>query len=188
VTWRSTAALGLVLAALGAALWWSERPPAPSPGAVPLLDPTRALTAVEIRAAGTTRRFEHAGGRWSTAAGDPAPDGLAALVEALRMLPPVLVVDDAPAEPAEFGFGPDAVRLVAWSDATPALDLEVGARNPAWTGVYVRRHGERPIVMMGALLWWELAKVRGRSTTRTTLTKRHETREPSRRRPAKEVP
>lgn len=180
MSWRSTAALGLVLAALAAALWWSERPPAPSPGAAPLLDPTRALTAVEIDAAGTTHRFERADGGWRTAGGDPAPDGLAALVEALRTLPPVLVVDDAPDEPAEFGFGPDAVRLVVWSDDARALDLEVGTRNPAWTGVYVRRHGEQSIVMMGALLWWELAKVRGRTTTHTTLTKRHEKREPSR--------
>jgi hypothetical protein len=40
------------------------------------------------------------------------------------------------------------------------LDLEVGAMNPSETAVYVRRMGHSPVLLVGALLHWELQKLR----------------------------
>lgn len=182
MTWRGTIALAVVLAAFAAAVRWSERRALESaaPAAAPLLPRSETLTAIEIHVAGARHRYEHAGGRWRTASGAPAPEGIPALVDALRTLSPLMVVDDAPDEPGEFGLGPDAVRLVAWSGETRLMDLDVGARNPAWTGIYVRRHGARPVEMVGALLKWELAKVLGPIEPANALTKRRQTGEPSR--------
>ena len=53
----------------------------------------------------------------------------------------------------------DAVGRVA-NDTGTIADVEVGAMNPAGTGVYVRRYGEPPVLLVGALLRWELEKVR----------------------------
>jgi hypothetical protein len=46
------------------------------------------------------------------------------------------------------------------ADGRELVAIEVGAMNPAETGVYVRRSGQRPILLIGALLRWELEKVR----------------------------
>lgn len=190
MTWRGTIGLGLVLGALAAALWWSapSGPTAPAPSGPPLLSPHHEVSAVEIHAAGVGRRFELVDDGWSDRDGAAAPEGLTALLGALRTLSPVMVVDEDPDAPGEFGLGSDAVRLVAIAGDATVLDLDVGARNPAWTSVYVRRHGARAIEMVGALLLWELAKVLDPSATGKSLTKRRETREPSSSRPAKEAP
>jgi len=190
VTTRGTVTLVAVFTALLATLWWSGRPADEStiPSDPPLLAPTGPPTAVEIRLPDVTHRFENVGERWRTADGGADPDAVPALLDALTTLTPLLVVDVAPDDPERFGLGPDAVRLLAWSGRSVVLDLDVGTRNPAWTGVYVRRHGTRPIVMTGALLTWEIAKVLTPIAGGNTLTKRHESREPSGSRPAKEAP
>jgi hypothetical protein len=72
-----------------------------------------------------------------------------------------MVVDAEPVDEAGYGLGASAQRLlVTGADGRPLLALEVGERNPAWTGLYVRRKGEREVVMVGALLRWELEKLR----------------------------
>jgi hypothetical protein len=190
VTARGTVALVAVFTALLATLWWSEHPADETtvPREAPLLAPTGPPTAVEIRLPDATHRFENVGQRWRAAGAGADPDAVPALLDALTTLTPLLIVDAAPDDPERFGLGPDAVRLLAWSGQSVVLDLDVGARNPAWTGVYVRRHGTRPIVMTGALLTWEIAKVLTPIAGGNTLTKRRESREPSRSRPAKEAP
>jgi hypothetical protein len=40
------------------------------------------------------------------------------------------------------------------------LQLEIGSRNPAWTGVYAAAHRCREIELVGALLHWEVEKLR----------------------------
>jgi hypothetical protein len=45
-------------------------------------------------------------------------------------------------------------------DTETLLALEVGATNPARTGVYVRRIGEPAVLLVGALLRWEIEKLR----------------------------
>jgi len=190
VTWRSTTVLVAVLAALVLALRLDGRPPGrPAvPTHAPLLSAEDVPTTLEIRTAGATHRFERSDGRWRTTSAVADADAVPALLEALRTLAPLLVVDAAPEAPADFGLGSDAVRLVASSPRSVVLDLDVGARNPSRTGVYVRRHGTAPIEMTGSLLAWELGKVLSPIATGNALTRRHETREPSGSPPAKEAP
>lgn len=182
MTWRGTIGLAAILAALAAALWWAEQPASDGRAAVgtALLAPESTVTALELHVAGATHGFEFAGRSWRTAQGDGAPARVEPLLDALRMLSPLLVVDAAPESPAEFGLGPDALRLVVWSGDIRLLDLDVGTRNPAWTGIYVRRHDARRVELVGALLAWELAKVLEPIAPANALTKRHETGEPSR--------
>ncbi len=70
------------------------------------------------------------------------------------------MIDAAPSDPAAYGLGPDAMRLRVTGDAGTIADLDVGAMNPAGTGVYVRRHGEPAVLLAGALLRWEIEKIR----------------------------
>src|SRR5262249_56495047 len=97
------------------------------------------------------------GGRWR---GDVVAD----LVDSLGTIGPVMTVDPAPADPADYGFGPDAVRIrLLAQDGRPLLALDVGERNPAWTGLYARRTGSREVLLVGALLHWELEKLQAKA-------------------------
>src|SRR3989442_1562213 len=66
-----------------------------------------------------------------------------------------------PATPGDYGLGPGGRRLgLAAADGRPLLALELGERNPAWTGLYARRAGEPAVLLVGGVLAWELEKVR----------------------------
>jgi hypothetical protein len=186
VNLRGTGGMLAVAAALLAALWIGNRPEEPPiADAPPLLARTAVVARVEIRRESGTRRFRADGrGRLLDDRGMDA----GGVVAALRTLAPLMTVAKAPGDPSEFGFDRDALRLVVRGDQSLLLDLEIGARNPAWTGLYVRRHGTRDVELVGALLHWELAKLDRGTTTENALTRRHETREPSPPRPAKEAP
>lgn len=183
---RGTAVLLLIAAALLAVLWIDRRPTEPSWQSAPsLLPPETAVTSIELRRSGDTRLFRsQPAGRLTDDRGTDA----SSVVEALRALAPLMVVAKAPPDPREFGLGRDALRLLVRGENTTLLDLEIGARNPARTGLYVRRHGAVDIELVGALLQWELAKLDPETTTGNALTRRDETREPSPPRPAKEAP
>jgi len=38
--------------------------------------------------------------------------------------------------------------------------MDIGNRNPAWTGSYARRAGRAEVLLVGAVLRWELDKLR----------------------------
>jgi hypothetical protein len=161
-TVRGTGALVALLVALGGYLVLVEhprasaRPPAPAPL---LVEPASAVARVELadgeRAIAILRR----GDAWVDADGRTC-DGAADLVDALRMLSPLSVVDGAPAAPDDYGLGAGArhLRLVA-TDGRPLLALDVGNRNPASTALYVRRDGAPEVLLVGAQLAWELDKL-----------------------------
>ncbi len=66
-----------------------------------------------------------------------------------------------PATPGDYGLGPGGPRLeLAAADGRPLLALELGERNPAWTGLYARRTGEPAVLLVGGVLAWELEKLR----------------------------
>jgi len=175
-----------VAATLLAALWIGSRPDAPPvTNMPPLLARTAVVASVELHQESGTRRFQADGG--GRLLDDRGMDA-SGVVAALRTLAPLMTVAKAPGDPTEFGFDRDALRLVVRGDQSLLLDLEIGARNPAWTGLYVRRNGARDVELVGALLHWEIAKLDRGTTTENALTKRHETREPSPPRPAKEAP
>jgi len=167
MTARGTALLVVVLAGLVGYLWLMEiRRPARSVSSTempPLLADGPGIAArVELVTDGarvTALRHDDVwvddnGHAW---AGGVVPD----LIDTLTGLRPVMVVDNDPDDEAAYGLGPAAQRLqVLAADGRPLLALEVGERNPAWTGLYARRLGERQVLLVGAVLRWELEKLR----------------------------
>jgi hypothetical protein len=160
VTVRGTVGLAVVLAMLIAYL----RLTAPAPGPVAdtatrLTPPLDAATHIVVDGGGRKIEITRNEGRWNAPG---APDFLAALAS-LQVL---AVIDDA--EPESYGFAPDATHLRVDDGAKALVEIEVGAMNPAETGLYVRRVGQRPVLLVGALLRWELEKLRRGVEKRTT--------------------
>jgi len=161
-TVRGTAALVALLAALGGYLVLVERPRASVRSAAPaplLAGPASAVARVELADGQRELAIVRRGDVWADADGR-ACDGAADLVDALRALRPLAVIDAAPRTPDDYGLGAGArhVRLVA-TDGRPLLQLDVGDRNPAWTALYVRRDGAPEVLLVGAQLAWELDKL-----------------------------
>ena len=165
MTARGTALLVALLATLAGYLWVVERRPAPAfpPEPAPLLAvPTAAVARVEL-VEGERRLTAVRGERgWTDAAGRPwSQDPVSDLLAALGALRPLATVDPDPAAPGDYGLGPGGRRLeLAAADGRPLLALELGERNPAWTGLYARRAGEPAVLLVGGVLAWELEKVR----------------------------
>jgi hypothetical protein len=168
MTRRGTVLLIGVLVALVGYLWLVEsRRAAHPPPAVaeepPLLDgPSGAVARVELLQGDTRITALRRDDTWVDADGR-AWDGnaLADLLETLTGLRPVMEVDPSPDDDAGYGLGPAAQRLqISGTDGRSLLALDIGERNPAWTGLYVRRVGERRVVLVGAVLRWELEKLR----------------------------
>jgi hypothetical protein len=152
MTVRGTLGLAVVLAILIAYLRLTA--PAPGPGAdtaARLTPPLDAATHIVLDDGSRRIEITRNEGRWSAPG---APDFLAALAS-LQVL---AVIEDA--EPESYGFAPDATQLRVDDGASALVEIEVGATNPAETGVYVRRVGQRPVLLVGALLRWELEKLR----------------------------
>jgi hypothetical protein len=174
VTARGTALLVGILLALVTYIWIAEVEPrrrvtarqvrqeTDTSMAALLPEPPGAVARVALEEHGarlTAVRRERAwvdehGRAWSG-------DAVSGLVAALGSLRPVMVVESDPVEPGEYGFGPDAVRLeVSAEGGRRLLALELGQQNPSSTGVYARIGGQREVVLVGALLRWELDKLR----------------------------
>ncbi|HSV08696.1 MAG TPA: DUF4340 domain-containing protein [Candidatus Binatus sp.] len=172
MTARGTLVLVGVLVSLAGYLWVAEvgrrtplRASAPVEPAPLLAVPPAAVARVEVEE-GTVRLVAiRRGGGWSDAEGRPWPrDAVADLLESLGTIRPVMTVDPDPTDPADYGFGPDAVRIrLLAPDGRPLLALDVGERNPAWTGLYARRTGSREVMLVGALLHWELEKLQAKA-------------------------
>jgi hypothetical protein len=151
------------LALLALLLAWVclvELRPRPSvPSDPPLLGDAAAAARVELSAEGTRLVALRAPAGWADAAGRPM--AVADLLEALATLRPLMVVDPSPATPDDYGLGAGAAHLeVARDDGRRLLALDLGERNPAHTGIYIRRADRPEVVLVGALLAWEVEKLR----------------------------
>src|SRR5262249_28624694 len=117
-----------------------------------LLAPSLAeATRVEIVEHDRTLAVEAHNGQF-----DEAAAGLLRALESLRVL---AVIASHPEDPGMYGCGAAAVRLRVLADERTRVAVELGDANPAGTGVYVRREGDPAVLLVGALLRWELEKV-----------------------------
>lgn len=156
MTVRGTAGLAVLLALLASYLV-ATREPAPRPeGAPASLLGTTADAAQRLELSGGGRDEVLAERHADTWAPVQADD----VIVALATLRPLDVVADAPADPAAYGFGSGATRLRVLGDTSVLLDLEIGTPNPAGTAVYVRRFGQPSVLLVGAVLRWEVEKLR----------------------------
>ncbi len=154
MTVRGTLALAAVFVALACYVWLSRTLPT-SDGAMEtrLTGPLDAATSVEMTRGTATARFMRRDGSWS------AP-GVDDLLQALGSLQVLGVIDPSPSDPESYGLGADALRLRVTGDRGELAAIDVGSMNPAGTGVYVRQAGRPPVLLVGALLQWELEKLR----------------------------
>jgi hypothetical protein len=171
VTSRGTFALLGVLALVAVWLALELRPRwAPSPsGAEPLLAARPGdVTAVVLSTREQRLAAVRQGGDWADDEGRRwAPAAVRDVVDTLAELRPVMVVDPDPPDAGEYGLTRGATHLrLAGADGRTVLALELGERNPAGTGVYARREGRREVLLVGAILAWELDKLRAAAPSR----------------------
>lgn len=154
--WRATLTIvGLFVALLGyiLATGSSLRATAPAVGHPrPLLDPSADPSHIELSAAGRTLAAD-------VRRAEPGSD-IESLLDTLRSLPPLMTIDAAPADPRDYGLGPgsDRLRILDTTDRE-LLDLEIGSANPSSTGIYVRRRPDPEVLLVGAVLRWEISKI-----------------------------
>jgi hypothetical protein len=168
LTGRTTAVLLGVMTVLVAYLWLVEvrprgREPVAAPAEPALLSVSPdAVARIDLAESGRVVTAVRSDGRWTDGTGRPWRDDVVAdLVGTLASLRPVMIVDEAPREPEEYGLGPGASRLaVATGGGRSVLVLEIGERNPAGTGIYARRDGRPEVMLLGGILTWELGKLR----------------------------
>jgi len=183
---RGTAILLTILAGLIGYLWLFElRPrerPAPVDEPPPLLVAApNAVARVELREAGRTLLAVRTGDGWTDGNGQPWRDAdpVTDLVATLGSLRPLMVLAATPDTAADYGLGADPPRLTVGDvEGRSLLVLELGERNPAATGLYVRADGRPDVLLVGAVLGWELRKLRDAAPDNlTTPSKTHETPE-----------
>ena len=181
---RATWGLAAVLAALLVYLLVFDRPPQPIEGP-PLLAATPAtVRRLAVRWTDARLVAERADEGWRDAQGAPLAAPVDDVLRALATVHPVLLGRPGPREEADYGLATPHAHLEAEGRGGTLLAIDVGARNPSWTGVYVRRTGSPDVLLVGALLAWELTKLRraavGPSTGPKRLTSPDETSEPLR--------
>jgi hypothetical protein len=168
--WRSTVVLTVLVIAAGAYLWFADAPATPPsrPGSVEnkasgadavrtlqkllVFDPVQVV-GVQLERAGRTQRIHRENGTWQ------GIQDTAAVDDFLRSLAEMRVLMDIPATaPGLVDYGlvpPRGVLALHLSDQVRPLVLQIGDRNPATTGVYVRVGEAGPVVLSGALVEWE---------------------------------
>jgi hypothetical protein len=172
VGWRGT--LLLLLVASGAALYlyhdvnagrreqsWGaifeeprETPPGDQITHLLAFDPA-TVTVITVRQGDKQWRAERTADGWSGAGrATDMNDFLHDLGELAEILP-IAVERDAL---RDHGLDPPQASVELVRAGAPPLLLQIGARNPPATGVYVRV-GDGPVVLTGALLLWNLEKV-----------------------------
>jgi hypothetical protein len=162
MTARGTAALYAIVLVLAALVWLTT--PGPETAGEPrgLLNVESRDRVARLEWVEADRRIELArdGRGWSDEQGRRFDGGEADdLLEALATVHPLTTIEVAADEAA--GYGLDRPRRLRLLDAERRVlfDIAIGRRNPAATGLYVRLNGSDDVLMVGALLDWELAKL-----------------------------
>jgi hypothetical protein len=162
MTARGTAALYAVLLVLGALVWLTTPGPETAAGPRGLLDVESRDRIARLEWVEADRRIEltrddHG---WRDAEGRRFDGGqVADLLEALTTVHPLTTIDAADDEAAGYGLAPPRRLRLLDAGRRVLFDIAIGRRNPAATGLYVRLNGSDDVLLVGALLDWELAKL-----------------------------
>jgi Domain of unknown function (DUF4340) len=171
--WRSTLVLALLILVVGTYLWMEEAPP-PQRGTPPTLlgeplivdphKPVRHLLnfepqqvlGIQLQRGSETRASARTSGKWQ---GTPNGGAIDDFLHSLAELGIVLDIPEGSKQLKDYGLEPpqSVVELRTPGRSTPLI-LEIGDRNPAVTGVYVRIGRDGPVALAGALVLWEFDK------------------------------
>jgi hypothetical protein len=170
--WRGTGVLALLVVGLAVYVWFEEVPetvptrsadfgdrqhdPNPTPSRRLLeIDPA-VVTGIRVQFAGEARHARRTGSAW---VGVTPPAAIADFLGALAGLGVLGEMSSAPDTLAQYGL--DAPRMIVElepQDGGTPIVLRVGERNPPGTAVYVQLGESGPVVLVGALLAWEVEK------------------------------
>ncbi len=172
--WRSTIVLTGLVILVGAYLWFTDTPPTPSdrPGSMQGqrtgADSVQALhkllvfkpvdvVDLQLQRGDRAHAVQRQNGTWK------GIDDPSVVNDFLLTLSELRVLMDIPASAqslADYGLAPPlgVIVLHVNGEAQP-LVLQIGARNPATTGVYVRIGENGSVVLAGALVEWEFDKL-----------------------------
>ncbi len=164
---RGTAVL-FALVILAAAFLWLEESRAPRPaddgdsppsGAATVAAMRRLLVfnpadvvSLQLERADQAHRVELRNGTW---VGIDDASAVSDFLRTLAKLPVLMDIAPPGTDPADFGLAPPLGVIVLTTGAAQPLVLQIGSRNPATTGVYVRNGENGPVVLAGALVEWE---------------------------------
>jgi hypothetical protein len=168
MTVRGTFALIAVAAALLVVMLADGReiipkPPLPTPEDLPLLDVSSGrVGGLEWERGPERLTLVRTSAGWHDAAGHPWPgDVIDVALDALTSLRPRTVVAGEQVDLDEYGLASSTEHLrVLDGTGRELLAMDIGKRNPAWTGNYARRAGRDEVLLVGSLLRWELDKLR----------------------------
>jgi len=168
--WRGTAMLAAVAVVLGLYLWVEKPPGNDVPRSADMLQapqrqpatPVQRLlrftpaevTGIRLERGSRAVEAESHDGGWR----NTEPPG--AIDDFLRNLTQLGIVSEIPATAGDlkdYGLQPAQSILQLRLRGRGPLVLQIGDRNPATTGVYVRI-GDGPVVLAGALVEWEFEK------------------------------
>jgi hypothetical protein len=171
--WRGTATLMLLLAVVGAYLWFEEAPrkealrPGTLLGEPRVAEPVAAarhlfdfdpgdVVAVRLQHQGEARQAERSGETWEGASDSGSISDFLPSLAALGVL---MDIPAGPGDLKDYGLEPPrSVLELRLRNRTAPLVLLIGDRNPATTGVYARLGENGPVVLAGALVAWEFEK------------------------------
>jgi len=172
VGWRGTLVLAVLVIAAGVYVWFENAGGRPDlsagapPVGVPTREPTHAfdpvltvapadISRVTLQRDGEQRVSQRQNARWTGVSPADAVDEFLANLTQLGVLATIPAGDT---ELGDYGLAPPhAVVELSRADGR-ATTLQIGDRNPATTGVYVRRDGGK-VMLAGALLDWEVDKL-----------------------------
>jgi hypothetical protein len=162
MTARGTTALYAVLLILAALVWLTTPGPETAGGPRGLLDVESRERVARLEWEEADRRTElvrddHG---WSDGHGRRFDGGeVDELLEALATVHPLTTIQVGAGDAKGYGMVPPRRLRLLDAERRVLFDIAIGRRNPAATGLYVRLNGSDDVLLVGALLDWELAKL-----------------------------
>jgi len=171
--WRGTIVLVGLVIAVGAYLWLADAPttPAEKPGAMPrppsaesghalrklLVFEPADVVDIELQRAGQTHAVQRRDDAWQ---GAENPVDVTDFLHTLAEMGVLMDISASSKELADYGLDPPlGIIVLHLSGGAQPLVLQIGERNPATTGVYVRIGADGPVALAGALVEWEFDKL-----------------------------
>ena len=114
------------------------------------------VVGVQLQRMDQTRSVHRQNGTWE---GIDDPAAINDFLHTLAELPVLMDISPSDRDLAEFGLAPPVGVIVLHTDTDHPLVLQIGNRNPATTGVYVRTGENGTVVLAGALIEWEFDKL-----------------------------
>ncbi|MGD0015317.1 MAG: DUF4340 domain-containing protein [Bryobacteraceae bacterium] len=156
---RGLLVAAVVLAALAGGLWWSnkrkeaeaKKPPVnPDTPTILSIRPDR-VARIDIRQAGGSTALERRAGKWELTAPQPLTADLepvGAMLSTLSALTAVRIVEEVPADLAQYGLASPPVQLKVTQKDGRIRQVFIGDETPTADGFYARVDGDPRVFMI----------------------------------------